>query len=69
MVFRRATLPEPGPTSLRLQFDNIPVELPPPLSPIHPLMDHTYVTEYTCNFDVLNSIYVGKFEKKFMNHK
>ena len=42
MVFGRATLSEPGATSLRLQFHNVPVELPPPPSSVNPLNDHTY---------------------------
>ena len=41
-VFERATLPEAGATSVRLQFHNVPVELPPPLSSVNPLSDHTY---------------------------
>ena len=43
-VFGRASLPEPGATSLRLQFHNVAVELPPPPSSVLPLTDHTYTS-------------------------
>ena len=42
-VYGRATLPTPGARSLRLQFHNVPVELPPPSSCVHPLLEHNYV--------------------------
>ena len=43
MVFGRATLKQPGARSTRLQFHNVPIELPPPPSATHhALSDHNY---------------------------
>ena len=42
LVFCRATLPIPGARSVRMEFHNLPVELPPPPTVHHPLSDHTY---------------------------
>ena len=40
----RVTMAQRGATSIRAQFHNKPVELPPPPSTVNPtLMDHLYV--------------------------
>ena len=44
LVYGRATLPIPGARSVRLQYHNVPIELPPPPS-YHPVLsDRSYAT-------------------------
>ena len=42
LVCGRATLPVPGARSVRLQYHNIPVELPPPPCTHTPHLEHSY---------------------------
>ena len=43
MVFGRATLPTPGARSVRMEYHNVPVELPPPPASHQPTFEHNYV--------------------------
>lgn len=45
LVFGRATLPAPGARSIRMQYHNVPIELPPPPSTHHVLSDHCYTSQ------------------------
>ena len=42
LVYGRVSLPTPGARSIRMQYHNVPIDLPPPPTTHNPLLEHSY---------------------------